>query len=109
MKLERARPAITGGDNYTIALTNQLLDYGLTVDTTVNLMLELWDHRCVPPWYAEPLRVKVQNAWNSRTDEVGRDHQSRGFERLPADLLALCSTVSVPAIVAARQLTRIPP
>lgn len=60
-----AEPAIEGqgGDvqTYDVACMG-VRDYGLTVQTTYQLMLEHYNPRCQPPWDAADLLKKVENA-----------------------------------------------
>jgi hypothetical protein len=93
-RLSWARPAKQGesGDQTTYELACALLDFGITNDTAHALMLELWNPRCVPPWDADELKVKVDNAWTYRQSAIGRDHPSAGFYPMPPHLLRALNT-----------------
>lgn len=60
-----------GGDAATIRVANRMQDFGLSVDQTVDLMLDHWNDRCAPPWDADELRRKVENAERYRQAPVG--------------------------------------
>lgn len=63
--IQRALPAIEGqgGDNHTYQVAAKMVrDYALSVEMATDLMLLHWNDRCVPPWNADELKLKVQNA-----------------------------------------------
>ena len=64
--LANAAPAIegSGGDHRTYAIACELRDLGLTEGTTLDLMVEDWNGRCVPPWSSDELAAKVANAFS---------------------------------------------
>lgn len=66
--LRNATPAIEGqaGDNRTVSVANEVGDIGITRDVTLDLMLEHYNPRCVPPWEPEDLKKKVFSAYSSR-------------------------------------------
>lgn len=70
--LKRVAPAIEGqgGDNHTYNVACMgVIDYGLSVPTVTNLMLEHFNPRCQPPWELDEL---IQKAENADTYGVGR-------------------------------------
>ncbi|CAH1656156.1 Prim-Pol domain-containing protein [Hyphomicrobiales bacterium] len=60
-----------GGDATTIRVANRVLDHGVSVDAALELMLDHWNERCSPPWDADELRRKVENAERYRQAPVG--------------------------------------
>ena len=63
--LERVAPAIEGqgGDAHTYNVACMgVRDYGLSEPTTTSLMLLYFNPRCEPPWDADELQRKVENA-----------------------------------------------
>lgn len=63
--LQSAEPAIEGqgGDNKTYETAAKLVrDWGLSEETAFELLTETWNERCIPPWPADLLWLKVQNA-----------------------------------------------
>ena len=52
-----------GGDATTVGVIFRLRDYGVRQDTALELLLDHWNERCVPPWDSAELRVKVANAY----------------------------------------------
>jgi hypothetical protein len=72
--LQDAPPAVEGlgGDNTTYRTAAKLVrDYGLTEWTAYELMLAHWNERCQPPWPADQLWAKVQNAGSYGTGDLG--------------------------------------
>ena len=71
--LKDAAPAIQGrgGDNHTIVVANRLGDFGVGPEKAYELLLEIWNTRCVPKWDAEDLMVKVNSAYDSRESAIG--------------------------------------
>lgn len=88
--LQRVNPAIEGqgGDAHTYNVACMgVRDYGLSEPTTTLLMLEHFNPRCVPPWDADELKHKVENAENYAIGETGsRDPEKllNGVEYRPA-------------------------
>lgn len=72
--LATAEPAIegSGGDNQTYQTAVKLVrDYALTVETAFALMLEHWNERCMPPWRADELYRKIENASEYGQGQLG--------------------------------------
>ena len=72
--LKRVEPAIEGqgGDTHTYNVACMgIRDYGLSEPTTTLLMLEHFNPRCVPPWDADELKHKVENAEAYAIGEAG--------------------------------------
>lgn len=60
-----------GGDHTTYAVACQVKDFGVELNEAVNLLLNHWNERCSPPWQADELRTKVENAYNYGDRPVG--------------------------------------
>lgn len=60
-----AAPAIEGahGDDTTFRVACRIKDFGVSEGTALDLMLEIYNERCSPPWPYETLRDKVANAY----------------------------------------------
>jgi len=72
--LQRVEPAIEGqgGDTHTYNVACMgVRDYGLSEPTTTLLMLEHFNPRCIPPWDADELKHKVENAEQYAIGETG--------------------------------------
>ena len=69
-----------GGDATTIRVANRVLDHGLSVDQALDLMLDHWNDRCSPPWDADELRRKVENAERYRQSPVGSSSAELEFD-----------------------------
>ena len=67
------RPAIEGqgGDAYTYQVACELRDRGVSEAVAVDLMLEYWNERCLPPWAPDELRTKVENAFAYAQNPAG--------------------------------------
>lgn len=73
-----------GGDLNAFKVAAQGRDLALPPAVTWELMLELWNPRCAPPWDAEELKAKVINAYRYAKGSVGASHPSVDFkEPLP--------------------------
>lgn len=72
---QSAAVAIEGqrGDETTFVTAARLVrELALSVDTAYELLAEYWNPRCEPPWSLEELRVKVENAAQYGTADMGR-------------------------------------
>lgn len=71
--VERGNVAVEGqmGDAKTYSVACELLNLGLSEDTTVTLMDELWNPHCLPPWDYEEIVIKVSNAASYAQNEPG--------------------------------------
>lgn len=80
--LENAEPAIQfqGGDAYTFHLICRLRDHNVTRQDALDLLLDHWNDRCEPPWTAEELKVKVDNAYNYAQLPMGNQDPKVVFE-----------------------------
>lgn len=64
-RLKLFDPAVEGasGDATTYKAACMVRDLGLNEEENFQLMLELYNPRCAPPWSVSELRVKVHNAY----------------------------------------------
>lgn len=61
----------SGGDDRTFRLCCEVLDLGVSNETAFDLIANIWNPRCNPPWTDEELRTKIENAGSYRQNEVG--------------------------------------
>lgn len=77
------------GDTNLIAVAMGVLDYGLSIETALDAMLDHWNEaKASPPQPAELLKLKLENAWKSRHAPVGalgRPDPTTEFE--PVDIV----------------------
>lgn len=86
-----ASPSVEGqgGDQNAFAVAARGRDFGLSPAATFDHMLLHWNERCSPPWGADELRGKVQNAYSYAKGRVGADNPSTDFPVVPAEPDAL--------------------
>lgn len=60
-----------GGDTRTFKLACELLDLGCTPEMALLLLEEIWNPHCQPPWSADELRVKIENAQSYKQNADG--------------------------------------
>lgn len=60
-----------GGDDRTYRLCCELLDLGLSTAKAQDLLQDIWNDHCMPPWSAEELEVKFENASKFMQNESG--------------------------------------
>ncbi len=60
-----------GGDARTYAVACEVLNLGLTTGTAFELIADVWNPHCVPPWGLEELRAKVDNAAQYAQNDPG--------------------------------------
>ena len=82
--LNAAPIAVEGenGDATTYAAACKGRDYGISAQKTFELMWENYNPRCVPPWDAEVLREKVENAYKYASGEAGSKAPEMDFENV---------------------------
>jgi predicted P-loop ATPase len=59
------------GDATTFQVACHARDLGLDEITAVGLMLTHYNHRCTPPWPAEEINIKVNNAYKYAQNDAG--------------------------------------
>ena len=60
-----------GGDDRTYRLCCEMLDLGLSSHTAKDLIEEIWNPQCQPPWSSEELDIKLENASSFMQNEGG--------------------------------------
>jgi hypothetical protein len=60
-----------GGDTRTFQVFCMLHDLGLSPEKSVELVAEIWNPECLPPWDDEDLEVKANNAARFTQNEAG--------------------------------------
>lgn len=80
----------SGGDHTTFAVACRLKDFGCTKSEILELLLTHWNDRCSPPWQADELATKVENAYAYGNNPVGVDSPEAQFDPvLPATPVAV--------------------
>lgn len=71
--VEQGKVAIEGqgGDAFTYRICCEVLDFGLSPETAFEILEEIWNPHCCPPWTAEELANKIQNAASYQQNEAG--------------------------------------
>ena len=80
--LEIADTAVqgNGGDNHTYKVAATVLDFGVSPEMALDLMLEHWNERCSPPWQPDELQTKIDNAAGYRQEPIGSKNPEAEFE-----------------------------
>lgn len=60
-----------GGDDRLYRLCCEMLDLGLSPETAHDLISEIWNDHCEPPWNSQEISVKLENAQNFMQNEGG--------------------------------------
>lgn len=68
-----------GGDHTTYQVACRLKDFGLSRFSVWDLLMEHWNPRCSPPWEADDLERKVQNAFAYGLEPPGSDAPEATF------------------------------
>lgn len=94
-----------GGDDRTFQVVASILDKGISPGTAYELLQEIWNPHCVPPWDGADLEKKIENALAH-----GEDTQSgaKGFQA-NADAFARFAGMETEAPKSARHRSRIMP
>lgn len=84
---KHAPPAIEGdsGDQTTFRVACQVKDFGVYQDRCLELLIDHWNERCVPPWGHEELSQKVKHAYAYGHDPVGVNSPEADFSPIPKD------------------------
>ena len=63
--LKNRKPAVIGqgGDEHTKSTSQGVRDFNITEDLCYDLMMELYNVKCSPPWEPDELRRKVRNGY----------------------------------------------
>lgn len=83
----QAEPSIEGkgGDANAFKVACRGRDLGLAPSITLELMLEVWNKRCTPPWGEEELAAKVDHAYKYAAGAVGSANPQADFDELPKE------------------------
>lgn len=84
--LETAEPATEGqgGDAHTYRIAASVKDLGVSELTALELMDEVWNPRCSPPWDFEHLATKVSNAYHYGKRPIGEKSPEADFQAVPS-------------------------
>lgn len=69
-----------GGDDTTYRVAAHIKDYGLSEDKALDLLDNLWNHRCSPPWDFDELEAKVSSAYSNGTSAPGAKSADAEFD-----------------------------
>ncbi len=86
--LQETDPAIEGfgGDAWTFQTACKLRGFGISEAKAVELMEELWNPRCEPPWESTELELKVANAYEYGLEGQGIEAADpSAFKQLAGD------------------------
>ncbi|AUR98420.1 P-loop containing nucleoside triphosphate hydrolase [Vibrio phage 1.250.O._10N.261.55.E11] len=97
--LTKCTPSIEGdsGNHHAFAAAARCRDLGLSESKTFELMIELFNPRCEPPWDADELAVPVGNAYRYAASEQGKDNPLGVFQSLGMTPSAAPSVPAAPA------------
>lgn len=74
-----------GGDNKTVATAAAVLSKGISPYTCFELMQEIWNPHCIPPWEPEDLQFKIESIYksgtNTKTGAEGHQSNAEAFEK----------------------------
>jgi len=80
--LRKAKVAIAGeaGDEHTFKVASRCKDLGVDEEKAFELMSDLWNVKCRPPWPSDELKIKIDNAFEYGQNEPGSDAPEADFE-----------------------------
>lgn len=81
--LQNADPAIEGlgGDLHTYKVACGIRDYGVSKEKALELMLDIWNDTCSPPWSPGELEAKINNAYHYADKPIGSSNPENVFEQ----------------------------
>jgi hypothetical protein len=87
-----------GGDDRTYAVCAEVLNCGLSEDKALEVVEEVWNPHCIPPWSSDELRIKIENASRYAQNEVGAWAVPPVADRIPKEALdkLLADSASAP-------------
>ena len=87
-----------GGDDRTYAVCAEVLNLGLSPDKALELIADIWNIACVPPWAVEELATKLDNAATYAQNDTGAWAVPPVRNRIPSEALSklLADSVTVP-------------
>lgn len=82
-----AKPSIEGdgGDDNAYKVACRVRDYGISEETTFDLIDHFWNPRCQPPWSYYELHSKVQNAFYYSQNKAGIATPEADFDPIESD------------------------
>jgi predicted P-loop ATPase len=82
--LKTRDPAVqgSGGEKWTYLTAAAGRDFNLSEGVTYQLMWDIWNPTCSPPWDEKGLAKKVANAYNYAKDSAGNMHKSAMFDKV---------------------------
>jgi hypothetical protein len=86
-----------GGDNRTYILAAEILALGCSPEQALDLIDEIWNPHCIPPWSREELAVKIDNAARYMQNEAGAYNVETAREAFGSTLDKLIETDKAPA------------
>lgn len=87
------------GDSTTYKVAAGVKDFGISEARCLDLMIEHWSERCLPPWLPDDLAVKVANAYKHGLNKIGSADPATQFEPIaePADMTGGKPTIQIRA------------
>jgi len=76
-----------GGNNRTYQLACEVLNLGLSTEVAGELLNEIWNPHCVPPWESDELAALIQNASNYAQNDAGAWAVAPAAEVFAGDVL----------------------
>lgn len=79
--LEDCPRAVEGasGDHQTFVVAAMLHDFGVSEEKALELMADHWNDECSPPWSADDLATKVNNAYHYASSPAGIRTPGKAF------------------------------
>lgn len=68
------------GDATTYKVACHILDFGVSITTALELLLDHWNPKCEPPWDPEALETKVNNAHDYKSQPIGNLSPNGDFQ-----------------------------
>ena len=93
VELDRVAVAGSGGNNFTYATAEVLRDFGLSTLAAEDLLLEVWNPHCQPPWSVGEIGCIVGNAYEYANRPAG----TRGAPD-PAAMAHMAKAASTPGL-----------
>jgi hypothetical protein len=95
----RGHVAVEGqmGDNRTFVTACEVMNLGLSADRAADLIADLWNPHCVPPWDEDELRGKVENAARYAQNDAGAWGTESSEETFGSALDKLAPTLASPS------------
>lgn len=75
-----------GGDNRTYILCAEIVALGCSAQVALDLIEEIWNPHCIPPWSHDELSVKLDNASRYMQNEAGAFNVATAHEAFGSTL-----------------------